>query len=163
MKDAGFEHDVRQYLIRCAEPAIKKLAPLPEFHNALAWLKLYDEEPTKQNREYLKVALRGLESGRKSDARAYGYTAVGECYHGLCHIIRIALYSPDNISNSCTQHFEEACWCAARDIEPRVRPIEYWPDKALHYASDRQWKIWNEVFHPEEVEPSSLPGSVSAA
>jgi hypothetical protein len=149
LHDRAWDHTARQYLIRCAEPAINKLAPLPEFQNALEWLKEYDSKPTDRNRTKLNRVLRELEAGRKTGRRNYGYTAVGECYSGLCHIIRVVLHPNRKwgISSCSTAQFAEAYYCAADATDPRVDwPRVCWAYSALHHAYDEHMKIWNELW-----------------
>src|SRR5258708_6819034 len=102
-RNRAFEHATRQYYIQCAERSIG-LAPLEQFRNALDALKDYDQYPTDRNRELLKKVYRAL----KKTPDVFGYSPVGEIYHGLRMILYWALYKQDDCPSSITQHFAEA-------------------------------------------------------
>jgi hypothetical protein len=147
-----FEHAARQYYLRCAKDALP-LAPLPEFKNALGVLEWYDREPTKANRKRLMKVYRDLRKGRRS-RRAYGYTAVGEFYNGLVHILAMTLLHPGEVHSSSVVYFQEAHWCAARDL--RISTAFDWAeDKASRLASERYWKIHDELFPREEKKAAA--------
>jgi len=136
-----FSHRVRLYYLSCASHVLK-LAPLPEFRNAVLCLDAYDKQPTTQNEEKLKKVLRGL---RKGD-RTYGYTAVGEFYWGLRLIIWRSIYRPFSVGNFYAQHFAEACWCAAY-MTGDCKTAE----SALHAEYDWQWAMYSALFHTSNL------------
>lgn len=144
-----FEHRARQYYVRCAEDALP-LAPLPEFKDALAELKLYDQN--LESREELMRTLRTLKTGLGDPRRAYGYTAVGCFYSGLLHIISASLMASGKVSSCSSFQFEEAFYCAARDARIQTANVlDQLPEKASRAASDRYWKIYNELFPQKET------------
>jgi hypothetical protein len=143
-----FEHAARQYYLRCAQDALP-LAPLPEFKLALEYLEWYDREPTKANRKRLMKVYRDLLKGRRYSRRAYGYTAVGEFYNGLVHILGRTLLHPDEVCSSSVAYFAEAHWCAARHLHISTA-FDWAEDKAMRLAYERYWKIYEELFFREE-------------
>jgi hypothetical protein len=146
-RDEAFRHTSRQYVIRCAKRAIQ-LAPLPEFQHALVVLELYDRNPDKKNRDYLKRIYRELRRGQKQGHRSYGYTAVGEFYRGLCHIIWASLYGTDTSNSSDTQRFTEAKYCAAVALHHKedISRGPSLPSTVQRLESDWQWAVRTELF-----------------
>lgn len=108
-EDLAFEHKARLFYLGCANHALP-LAPLPEFKDALAVLEHYDEDPTEENREWLKEVYRSLTA--KKTRREYSYTAVGEFYRGLTYILYYTLYKTGSVMSSSGQAFTEAAYCA---------------------------------------------------
>jgi hypothetical protein len=135
----AFEHTARQYYIRCAERSIK-LAPLAEFKNAMDWLKQYDHAPTPANRKSLERAYLCLV--RVPDV--FGYSAVGEVYHGLRRVLYETLHNRDGWASWSCQHFAEAKYCAA--AVAFSNNLKHAPDDALSAERDVQEKIYLELF-----------------
>ena len=136
-RDRAFEHAVRQYYIRCADRSIG-LAPLEQFRNALDALKDYDQAPTDRNRELLKKTYRAL----KKTPDEFGYSPVGEIYHGLRMILYWALYKRDRLVSSITQHFAEAKYLAALSVWKTMSYGQVWePTAVLRAEYDHQHQI----------------------
>jgi hypothetical protein len=141
----AFQHCVRQHLIQCAKHAIK-LAPLPDFKQAIAMLELYDREPSKLNRTRLNKFYREFSKGLKQRMRGYGYTAVGEIYLALLQGLWAALHRPNMSCTGDTIRYTEACYLAATIIDPM--DSFYLPEKAMKCEGGWQHKNRIEVFAP---------------
>jgi hypothetical protein len=158
--DLAFEHKARLFYIKCAEHVFD-LAPLPEFSESIAWLKIYDENPTDRNREALKKAYRSLAS--KRNQRGYGgYTAVGEFYYGLIHIIYYSLFKPDSAANYDVQRFTEACYCAGEALRCNTafRSIS-----SLAQNKEHEWQtaLYDELFGSEKESATLVTTEVAVA
>jgi hypothetical protein len=143
-----FEHNARQYYLRCAKDALP-LASLPEFKFAIDTLEWYDQFPTPAHRKMLMKVYRDLRKGERDARRAYGYTAVGEFYVGLLLVIRRTLFHPNEVRSSFSAYFAEAYYCAAWALGDGHRTV---PDVALRSAYARYGKIYNELFPREAKE-----------
>jgi len=110
----GFNSQARQYYIGCARHVLD-LAQLPEFKDAIAVLEAYNESPDEDNLDWLKEVFEGLKSDEHT-RRDYGYTAVGEFYRGLLHVIERTIVGIDSVSTTDTFRFAEAAWCAGHAI-----------------------------------------------
>ena len=160
-EDLEFEHRARQFYLGCANHALS-LAPLPEFKDALAVLEHYDEDPTEENREWLKEVYRSLTA--KKTRREYGYTAVGEFYRGLVHIFYYTLYKTENVMSASGQAFTEAAYCAgcalrcdtAFQCDAEVHSIG---SVAQQEAYEWQDALYRKLFDEKEV-PASPTASV---
>ena len=159
VEDLEFEHRARQFYLGCANHALP-LAPLPEFKDALALLEFYDDAPNDENREELKKAYRALWS--KRTRRDYGYTAVGEFYFGLRHILYCTLYKTDSVASYDGQRFTEAAYCAGHSLRCSTvkSDIGY---RAQQTAYEWQSKSYKELFRDKVPETVSETKEVSAA
>ena len=139
--EAAWRHSIRQYYIRCAKRVIG-LAPLPEFKEALNVFEYYDKNPSSERLECLRKVYRKLAADKSTRITNYGYTAVGEIYLGLLHIIWLALHPTQSCMSSDTQRFEEAAWCAARDIRFKKHGYE---EQAMRDSDEAQSAIWKDT------------------
>lgn len=141
-QDEVFEHQGRQFYIECAKHVLN-LAPLPEFKDAIAMLEMFDMEPTEENRADLENVYRLLIDERTR--REYGYTAIGEFYNGLTHILACVLEDPDSILSSSVQYFAEAAWCAGHDLNCSTT-FDNVADRAQRVEYEWQEQLWEELF-----------------
>lgn len=148
-ENSAFDHKRNQFYIQCARHVLN-LAPLPEFKDVIALLEMYDAEPSDENRADLEAAYNALVDERTR--REYGYTAVGEFYSGLVHILECVLFSPDSVWSSSVQYFTEACWYAGRAIRCGSHPRDDFAGRAQHGEYKWQDALWKQIFDSEEKQ-----------
>ena len=141
---ADFQRACLEYRIRCARHVIR-LAPLPEFHNAVLMLEHFRGGYIK--REQLAKIYRDLNKGNELKMQYYGYTAVGEFYLNLLHILYSTLHPRDNISSSDCVRFSEARFCAASHISTIDDDLGGLAQRALTDEYGYQAKQYEELFN----------------
>jgi hypothetical protein len=138
-------HACLEYRIRCAH-LVKQLAPLPEFLDVVAVLRMYRDGHA--SRSDLKRVQKNLRLGKNMKTAAYGYSAVGEIYRGVLGILYNTLHPKLEMWSGDCQRFAEACYCAANTIDtPEIendgRPLA---DVVMQAEYDYQRKQFKEIF-----------------
>jgi hypothetical protein len=108
-------HACLEYRIRCTH-LVAKLAPLPEFLDVVAVLRMYRDG--RASRRDLKRVYKNLRSGKNMKLAVYGYSTVGEIYRGLLGILHDTLHPTLQIWNGHCRQFAEARYCAVNAIGP---------------------------------------------
>jgi hypothetical protein len=139
-----FQKSALDWRIRCAKRALN-LAPLAEYHNAIAALENYrDGFGTRGD---LKRVYREIHKGYNNKTLFYGYTAVGEIYLGLLSVLYSTLH-PRGIVSSCDcQRFCEARYCAGWHAGDSG-----FGQKAMLAEMDWQAKEFDEVMNAHNVK-----------
>jgi hypothetical protein len=131
-------HVIRQYYIRCAEHALK-FAPLPEFKDAIAVIRWYDDSPDEEKHEMLVEIYDTLRSHNYLYDRDAEYTAIAQFYQGLLKILENAIDGLGEASSSDTFNFTEAVFCG-------VNIARGDGSLAQHNEIEYQHALWREIF-----------------
>ena len=131
-------HAIRQYYIRCAEHALK-FAPLPEFKDAIALIRSFDDEPDEEKHEMLVEIYDALRSHNYLYDRDAEYTAIAQFYQGLLKILENVIDGLGEASSSDTFNFTEAVFCAVNIARGNG-------SLAQHNELEYQQALWCEIF-----------------
>ena len=131
-------HAIRRYYIRCAEHAIR-FAPLPEFKDAIALIRWFDDEPDEEKHEMLVEIYDTLRNHKYLYDRDAEYMAVAQFYQGLLKILESVIGGLGEASSSDTFNFTETVFCAVNFAGGDASLVQ-------HNEIEYQQALWRETF-----------------
>jgi putative transposase len=104
------------------------------------WINIFTSE------KYIKILTEAIKYNQQNkDLEVFAYVIMKNHFHLLCRSKKLK-----NIISSIKSYSAKGLIQQLKD-DKRVRILKIFEDNKLPFKTDRQYQIWQEGFHPEEI------------